>query len=444
MQVRIGIQTWGSEGDIRPFVALGAALTKRGHAVELIYTEIGDRRYDEVAASLGFTARSVASPVVADAERVFEIGLKVINTRNQLQQGLMISRELLEPIVEPAYEAGLELARRSDLFIHHFILHPARAAADKAGTPQITVTFAHMLTPSRFIHPPETPSLGEWGNVLEWKIASFALNRTLLKEVNRFRTRVGLMPFEDLMRDGWPSHLLNLLASSPAFLDPRPADWPAWHQLCGFLELPSHEHESVSPEVERFLASGAAPVFMGFGSLMPTEGKHLEATVATFEEAARIAGCRAIVQAESDPTFAQGASVGKRSSNDQILFVRRTPHKLVFPRCAAIVHHCGAGTTHTTLRAGAPSVPVAHVSDQFAWAQELERLGAAPRMLRRTAWNAKRLASRIREAIDNPKMKHAAMAMSARMQHDNGPETAADLIESAYALRASAGQAALE
>jgi sterol 3beta-glucosyltransferase len=426
--MKIGVQTWGSEGDIRPFVALGAALAKRGHAVELLYTEIGERRYDEVAASLGFTARAVASPVVADSQRVFEIGLRVVNTRNQLQQGLIISRELLEPIVEPAYEAGLELARRSDLFIHHFIFHPARAAADKAGTPQITVTFAHMLTPSRFIHPPETPRLGEWGNVLEWKIAAFALNHTLLKDANRFRTRVGLKPFADLMRDGWPSHLLNLLASSPAFLDPRPADWPAWHQLCGFLELPSHENELVSPEVERFLASGPAPVFMGFGSLMPAEGEHLEATVATFEEAARIAGCRAIVQAEIDPTFAPtGASVGKRSHD--VLFVRRTPHRLVFPRCAAVVHHCGAGTTHTTLRAGAPSIPVPHVSDQFAWAEELHRLGAAPKMLRRTAWNAAKLASRISEVTNSPRMKQAAMAMSARMQDDNGPETAADLIE---------------
>lgn len=433
MDVRIGIQTWGSEGDIRPFVALGAALARRGHFVEMIYTEIGERRYERVAASLGFTARAVASPVVDDPERVFEIGLKVINTRNQLQQGLIISRELLEPIAGPAYEAGLELAQRSDLFIHHFILHPARAAADKAGTPHATVTFAHMLTPSRFLTPPETPRLGEWGNVLEWKLASLALNLTLLKDANRFRTRVGLEPFADLMRDGWPSHRLNLLASSPAFVDPRPADWPAWHQLCGFLELPAHEHESVSPQVERFLSSGPPPVFMGFGSLMPTEGEHLEATVATFEEAARLAGCRAIVQAEID-----------RASNDRILFVRRTPHKLVFPRCAAVVHHCGAGTTHTTLRAGAPSVPVAHVSDQFAWADELRRLGAAPKLLRRTAWNAKALASRIREVIDNPKMKQAAMAMSARMQNDNGPETAAELIESAFALRASARQAGVE
>ncbi len=70
-----------------------------------------------------------------------------------------------------------------------------------------------------------------------------------------------------------------------------------------------------------------------------------------------------------------------------------------------------------------------HVSDQFAWSGELHRLGAAPKMLRRTAWSAKKLASRITEVLGNPRMKEAAMAMSARMQNDNGPETAADLIE---------------
>ena len=64
VSVRIGIQTWGSEGDIRPFVALGAALTRRGHLVELLYTEISQRNYEHVAAALGFTARAIASPVI--------------------------------------------------------------------------------------------------------------------------------------------------------------------------------------------------------------------------------------------------------------------------------------------------------------------------------------------------------------------------------------------
>lgn len=415
--MRIGIQTWGSEGDIRPFVALGGALARRGHDVELVYTEIGDRRYDAIAASLGFTARAVATPIV-DANRAIEIGLKVVNTRDQFRQGLIISKSVLEPVIEPMFEAAVDLCRRSDLIVHHFILHASRAAADLARLPTVTVQFAPMLTPSRHVHPSGTPKLGELGNVLEWKLARFALNRTLLKDVNRLRRRVGLASFGDLLLEAWPSHRLNLFASSPALLE-RPPDWPAWHRMCGFLELPVHDYEALAPEVDAFLSGGPAPVFMGFGSLMPVAGNmHMEETIALLEEAARLADCRAIIQSESE-----------RAATDRVLFVRRTPHRLVFPRCAAVVHHAGAGTTHATLRAGVPSVPVPHVSDQFAWSEELERLGVAPRAIRRTNLNATILADRIRQVLDDAGMKRRALVMRERMKDDDGPSTAADLIE---------------
>jgi UDP:flavonoid glycosyltransferase YjiC (YdhE family) len=199
----------------------------------------------------------------------------------------------------------------------------------------------------------------------------------------------------------------------------RPPDWPSWNQVCGFLQLPSHEHESLSSDVEAFLASGPAPVFMGFGSLMPVAGdQHLLDTLATFEAAAGLAGCRAIVQCDTE-----------RRSTERVLFVKRTPHNLVFPQCAAVVHHAGAGTTHTTLRAGVPSVAVPHVSDQFGWSEELRRLGVAPAPIRRSRLNARRLASRITTVLNAPRMKQAATEISARMRADNGPETAAELIE---------------
>ncbi|HWI19611.1 MAG TPA: glycosyltransferase [Vicinamibacterales bacterium] len=415
--MRIGIQTWGSEGDIRPFVALGAALAKRGHSVELLYTEISTRRYEHVAEALGFTARAVASPVVATREREYEVGLAAIGSRDEFSQGLLIFRELLEPVAEPIYEAGLDLCSRSDLLIQHFILHPARAAAEKTNTPFVTLAFAHMLTPSRYSNPSQLPNFGPWITSIEWAVGRFALNRTLLRKVNRFRAAKGLPPLEDLLLDAWASHRLNLLASSPAFMD-RPSDWPAWNQMCGFLELPSHEHEALAPEVEAFLQGGTPPVFMGFGSLMPLSGPHLTETIAIFEAAAARARCRAIIQSEIE-----------RPSTPNLLFIKRAPHKLVFPRCAAIVHHAGAGTTHTTLRAGTPSVPVPHVSDQFLWSKELHRLGVAPKPLRRTKWSAQALGDRVAQTIGNHGMKQAALAMRDRMKNDNGPETAADLIE---------------
>ena len=84
--MRVGIQTWGSEGDIRPLIAIGHGLVQRGHDVELVYTDIGDRNYDAVAAALGMTARAVATPVIADANELYAIGLGAINARDPLRQ----------------------------------------------------------------------------------------------------------------------------------------------------------------------------------------------------------------------------------------------------------------------------------------------------------------------------------------------------------------------
>ncbi len=418
--MRVGIQTWGSEGDIRPFVALGHALAARGHDVEMLYTEISDRRYDEVARALGFTARSVASPIIKTEAELYEIGLKILNTWDPLRQGLLISKHMLEPVMAPMFEAGLDLAKRSDLLIHHYILHAARAAADITGTPAITVAFAHLLMPSSEIRPQGMPRLGTWGNVIGWKLARTAINLTMRKDANRLRQRLGLPLFRDMMEEGWPSHRLNLIASSPALLD-RPADWPAWNQMCGFLALPPHEHEPVPPEVEVFLSRGPAPVFMGFGSLMPMVGSdHLKDAIAIFIEAARQSGQRAIIQADVD-----------RRPTDDVVFVRRTPHAQVFPRCAAVVHHAGAGTTHSTLRAGVPSITVPHIADQFGWSEDLQRLGVAPVPLRRTKWSAQALAAHIREVVGNPRMKAAALEIQRRMASDDGPSTAVDMIERA-------------
>ena len=428
--MRVGIQTWGSEGDIRPFVALGHALAARGHDVEMLYTEISARRYDDVARALGFTARSVASPIIKNEAELYDIGLKIIKTWDPLHQGLLISKHMLEPVIQPMYEAGLELAKRSDLLIHHFFLHSARAAAELTGTPAITVAFAPMLVPSREITPQGLPRLGAWGNVMGWKIARAAINFTLLKDANRLRRQLGLPPFRDLMDEGWRSERLHLIASSPAFL-PRPADWPASHQMCGFLALPAHEHEPVAHEVEAFLLRGPAPVFMGFGSLMPMGGsEHLTEAITILTEAARQSGQRAIIQADID---------GR--STDDVMFVRRTPHAQVFPRCAAVVHHAGAGTTHSTLRAGVPSITVPHASDQFAWSADLQRLGVAAAPLRRTKWSATALAARIREVVGTPRMKAAALAIQKRMASDNGPATAADMIEQACLRPSGFGKA---
>jgi len=77
-------------------------------------------------------------------------------------------------------------------------------------------------------------------------------------------------------------------------------------------------------------------------------------------------------------------------------YVASAPHHLIFPRCKAVVHHGGAGTTQTTMLAGIPSIPIAHIKEQEFWGLELKRLNIAPSLLIRRKVTPKKLAERIK------------------------------------------------
>ena len=47
--MEIGLQTWGTEGDVRPFIALALGLKSAGHRVTLLTTEIRNRDFSTEA-----------------------------------------------------------------------------------------------------------------------------------------------------------------------------------------------------------------------------------------------------------------------------------------------------------------------------------------------------------------------------------------------------------
>jgi UDP:flavonoid glycosyltransferase YjiC (YdhE family) len=103
----------------------------------------------------------------------------------------------------------------------------------------------------------------------------------------------------------------------------------------------------------------------------------------------------------------------------------------VFPRCAAVVHHGGAGTTHTALRTGCPSV-VEHAFDQQFWGSELQRLGAAGEVLHRNTLTVDGLASAIQKTIHSDSIQRSAQALGQTMQYENGVQRAIELIEEKF------------
>ena len=151
--MKIGLQAWGSEGDIRPLLALAHGLARRGHDAELVYTDFEDRHFESLAASLGVRARAIATPVISDPERMMEIGHRILRASNPLTQTQVIVDHLFTPVSQQLYGAAVDLCQRSDIVVGHFFLYQLQAAATIARRGFATVMFAHNLVPSKWMTP---------------------------------------------------------------------------------------------------------------------------------------------------------------------------------------------------------------------------------------------------------------------------------------------------
>jgi UDP:flavonoid glycosyltransferase YjiC (YdhE family) len=119
-------------------------------------------------------------------------------------------------------------------------------------------------------------------------------------------------------------------------------------------------------------------------------------------------------------------------TDDQVFKVKRAPYVSVFPRCAAIVHHGGAGTTQSSLLAGRPSIVVAHMADQFFWGDELKRLGAGGKTLSRNGLSARKLAKGIEKVLGDSGMAERAASLGQQIARENGVANAVRLIQETF------------
>src|SRR5271165_450159 len=120
----------------------------------------------------------------------------------------------------------------------------------------------------------------------------------------------------------------------------------------------------ISPSSERPATPAVLPIYGGFGRLAGFEGRALLGEII-----AAVAGRRALFY----PGWS-GVSAADLPAN--FLIIGDTPHAWLFPRTSLVIHHGGAGTTHSAARAGAASVVVPFAGDQFFWADRLRQAGA--------------------------------------------------------------------
>ena len=226
----------------------------------------------------------------------------------------------------------------------------------------------------------------------------------------------------DVAPDGSP--LPRVYAYSEAVL-PRPSDGGADTTVAGYWPLGPEPGWAPPEALERFLADGPAPVYVGFGS-MPLDDARATA-------AAVVAGLRAIgARGLLDGPF--GVALGDSAGPDagDMLAIAGVPHAWLFDRVRAVVHHGGAGTTGAGLRAGRPTVIVPQAVDQPFWARVVHDRGAAPAPLAADALDARRLAAALTEATGAPIASRAA-ALGRTLRREDGVAAAVRFLGDAIA-----------
>jgi UDP:flavonoid glycosyltransferase YjiC (YdhE family) len=434
--MKIGIQTWGTNGDVRPFIALAGGLSAAGHKVTLVITSLDNRNYDHFGKSLNFRTEK-AGDIICTLETYARIADQLGREKNILRQLDLFFKHLFDPAEREMYSAAQMLCQENDIVIGHFLVHPLKAAAEISGRPFITVTLNHSSIPTRYMAPTPAGSSdmtsigspdhdGKLNSVL-WELVMAVLNKLFLPRINNLRLHEGLIPAVSV-REIWESRLLNLIAVSPVFCSQHP-DWSSYQQVTGFFNMPEKAEEYQLPvTLVDFLRSGPPPVFMTFGSMVPQLfGSEIAGdSTRLMVDAARQAGCRAIIQSSWD-------SIEGNKEDSDVYRITTAPHQHIFPHCSAVVHHGGAGTTQSSTRAGCPSIVVAHVNDQVFWWNELRKLGIAPGLLHGQSVTAEKLAQSIRSVLNSPDMKARAEKLGDRLREEDGVGRAVEEIEKRFA-----------
>lgn len=419
---RVVFTTWGSFGDLHPFMALALELQARGHT-SVIATSPLYREKVEAAGIVFHPVRPDLPP--PDAAGSAEIIRRVSNAR---WGPSYLFRELLVPHLHETYAdtlAAVTADGGADLLVSHQVPLTAPLVAEKTGIKWISSVLFPIAFASAY-DPPTPPQLPVLRTIA---LTHPSVARTLFgfgkwttkswfKPVQQMRQELGLPGKGNPIFEGQhsPTRVLALFSKLLARIQP---DFPSNTIITGFPFYDRQDGEPPSPELLRFLDEGEPPILFTLGSSLVWIARDFYRVSI---EAAQELGKRALLLIGDKRNLPQTELPVGIAAFDY------APHNLVMPRASVIVHQGGIGTTGQALRAGQPMLVVPFGQDQPDNARRCVRLGVG-RTLSRSGFTVHRVVSELSELLNNPAYREQAAKVGQRVRDEDGSKTACDAIE---------------
>ncbi|WP_129672533.1 glycosyltransferase [Candidatus Chloroploca sp. Khr17] len=399
-QRKINILTVGSRGDVEPYVALGVGLQQAGYAVTLA-TEAG---FEGLVREHGLAFAPLRAEFIHLAQS--SEGKAALAGKNPF--GLM---QRIKPMLRNILDDAWAASQAAEAIIYHPKALAGYHLAEKLQVPGFLTMMLPAYSPTRIFSNPALggQNYGDWVNWFTYTLFLRGATLPYRSLINAWRKeRLGLPPFrDDTILRGKP--VPKMYAYSQHVV-PKPPDWDASTFVSGYWFLPTSASWQPSAALEAFLAQGPPPVYVGFGSMASQDAARTTKLVLA---AAAQAGQRVIL----------ASGWGGLSTADlpaTAFALEAAPHAWLFPRCAAVVHHGGAGTTGAGLRAGKPTVICPFFGDQPFWGQRVFALGVGPWPVPQKKLTVERLARAIEVAVSDQAMRQRAEALGAKIRAEDG------------------------
>jgi rhamnosyltransferase subunit B len=362
---RVLLATFGSLGDLHPYIAVGRALKARG--VNARIATCSDYQSQVQSAGLEFAP---VAPSLAELGTPQELARRVADP---IRGSQALLKGLIMPHLRESHQQLRAAADEADLLIGHPLTFMLQVVADEQHKPWLS----SILAPASFLSHDDPPAmaplnslqlahrLGPWVYHPLLRFVRGAVRRWE-QPLHDYRRELGLPASGKVMVfEGQFSPLGTLALFDAPLMQPQP-DWPPSTQLCG---APLYDGTAPAPhslaQLQEFLAAGEPPLVFALGSSAVWLGGDF--WVAALE-AARQLGRRAILitGTGSLPNLPDSARV-----------FSYLPYSQVFPHACAVVHQAGIGTLAQALRAGRPQLITPVWFDQPDNAARAVKLGVA-------------------------------------------------------------------
>ena len=360
--MNIGIFTYGTRGDLQPYIALALGLMDKGHKVTLSATE----DFKEFVEGFGVSFQ----PLWGNAETMMNSteGQNILQTENSIKL-MKYYFKVLHDNRKSLRKSYYEAISKVDFIIANSMTLPIVSAIVEKQNKKIALTY---------FMPPVVPTtefpLGDFDflnfscyNKFTYKIAHYFFWQFVKKDTNEYRKELGLPVLkENLVAHIDKQKVLDLYCISQSLI-PQPKDWENHHKITGFINIPKqkrdkHFLDQTPTELAGWLSKGDKPIYIGFGSNgIGNTTKFVKIINQILEQTSeRILFCTGWSQFDNLP------------KHDNLFVTKYVNHETILPQCKIGVFHGGAGTLATMLRHNLPVIIVSFYTDQPTWGKIVE------------------------------------------------------------------------